>query len=137
MGAVPPSVNLADGFRAATALRGLAWFGAVGLSLSALAATTGVGLPCPWRMLTGTLCPFCGGTHVGVALLRGDLAGAWAANAFVFTGLVVLAVLGVLWTIEARGGPSVRPPKGLRWSSNRWWLLIGAAALGFTVWRNL
>ena len=137
MGVVSPATAAANGLRAVTALRGLALFGAVGLGLSALAATAGIGVPCPWRTLTGTLCPFCGATHVGVALLRGDLAGAWASNPFVLTGLVVLTLLGALWTIEALGGPSVRAPKRLRWSSDRWWLLIGAAALGFAVWRNL
>ena len=129
-----PSLN---GFRAGTALRGLAAFAATGVGLSVLAATTGVGVPCPWRMLTGTLCPFCGGTHVGVALLRGDLAAAWAANQFVLAGLVLLSLLGALWTVEALGGPSVRPPRVLRAGADRWWLAIGLLALGFAVWRNL
>ncbi|MFT3834816.1 MAG: DUF2752 domain-containing protein [Micropruina sp.] len=118
-------------------LRSLAIFGATGLGLSGLAATTGLGIPCPWRALTGTLCPFCGGTHVGMALLRGDLADAWAANQFVVVGLGVLVVLGLFWTLEALGGPAVRPPRALRWPSRRWWLLIGGGALLFGFLRNL
>ena len=118
-------------------LRSLAIFGVTGLGLSGLAATTGLGIPCPWRALTGTLCPFCGGTHVGMALLRGDLADAWAANQFVVVGLGVLVVLGLLWTLEALGGPAVRPPRALRGPSRCWWLLIGGGALLFGFLRNL
>jgi len=136
-GAVSPESAASSGFRASRALRGLASFGAVGLGLSGLALATGVGIPCPWRWLTGTLCPFCGGTHVGMALLRGDLGAAWAANPFVVVGLGVLAVLGALWTVEAVGGPAVRPPRALRWSAGRWWLVVGLLALGFALWRNL
>lgn len=136
MDAVRSETATSNGFRAGTALRGLAAFAATGVGLSVLAATTGVGVPCPWRMLTGTLCPFCGGTHVGVALLRGDLAAAWAANQFVLAGLVLLSLLGALWTVEALGGPSVRPPRVLRAGSGRGWLLIGVLALAFAVWRN-
>ncbi|MFT4296259.1 MAG: DUF2752 domain-containing protein [Micropruina sp.] len=124
-------------FSASRAVRSLAAFGAVGVGLSALALTTGAGVPCPWRELTGTLCPLCGGTHLGMALLRGDLTGAWAANSFVFAALAVLAGLGALWTVEALGGPAVRPPRALRWTSGRWWLLIGVVALVFAVVRNL
>jgi len=125
------------GFRPSLALRAAAAFGAVGVGASVLALTTGLGVTCPWRSLTGTLCPLCGGTHLGVALLRGDPAAAWSANPFVFTGLVVLGLLAILWTVELLGGPAVRPPKPLRWTAGRWWLVIGAAALAFALWRNL
>ena len=124
-------------FSAGRRLRSLAVFGATGLGLSGLAATTGLGIPCPWRALTDTLCPFCGGTHVGMALLRGDLADAWAANQFVVAGLGVLVVLGVLWMLEALGGPVVRPPRALRGSPGRWWIAVGVIAVTFTVWRNV
>lgn len=127
----------ARAFDALRGLRSLAVFGAVGFGLSALAATTGLGIPCPWRSLTGTLCPLCGGTHVGMALLGGDLAGAWAANQFVVVGLVGLAVLGLLWTVEALGGRAVRPPRVLRGRPDRWWVAVGMVAVLFAVWRNL
>lgn len=131
-----PGTAEASGFRATRALRGLASFGAVGVGLSGVALSTGLGVPCPWRWLTGTLCPFCGGTHVGVALLQGDLAAAWAANQFVLLGLGVLGVFGVLWTSEVLGGPVVRPPRALRWGAGRWWFALGVLALGFALWRN-
>lgn len=125
------------GFSAERGLRALAAFGATGLGLSGLAATTGLGIPCPWRALTGTLCPLCGGTHAGMALLRGDLADAWAANQFVVLGLGVLVVLGLLWTVEALGGPAVLPPRSLRARPGLWWVVIGAVAVSFAVARNL
>lgn len=137
MGPVRTEATAAEGFQASRALRGLVGFGAVGLALSTVSVTTGLGLPCPWRSITGTLCPLCGGTHVGTALLHADLSAAWAANQFVLIGLAVLAVLGALWTVETLGGPTVRPPRPLRMSADRWWLLVGAAALGFALWRNL
>ena len=53
------------------------------------------------------------------------------SNAAGLGGLAVVA-----WTIEAAGGPALRPPPALR-SPALWWSLLGAAALGFTIWRNL
>lgn len=135
--AVTTTAPAPGGFDSAAALRGLAGLGAVGLGLSALGLATGIGLPCPWRMLTGTLCPLCGATHVGMALLQGDLGGAWAANPFVLIGLLVLTLLGGLWTVEVLGGAAVRPPRWLRLSANRWWLAIGVVAIAFAFWRNL
>ncbi|MFT3971673.1 MAG: DUF2752 domain-containing protein [Micropruina sp.] len=132
-----PEMSSPRAFDARRGLRALGIFGAVGLGLSGLAATTGLGIACPWRALTGTLCPLCGGTHVGMALLRGDLAGAWAANQFVVGGVVVLVLLGLLWTIEALGGPAVRPPRSMRGRPGLWWVVIGAVAVVFAAVRNL
>ena len=132
-----PPVFPVRAFDARRGLRALGTFGAVGLGLSGVGVATGLGIPCPWRQLTGTLCPLCGGTHVGLALLQGDLAGAWAANQLVVGGLVVLVLLGLLWTIEALGGPAVRPPRSLRGRPGLWWVVIGAVAVVFAVVRNL
>ena len=137
MSAVTTTAPVSGGFDSAAALRGLAGFGAVGLGLSALGLATGISPPCPWRMLTGTLCPLCGATHVGMALLQGDLVGAWAANPFVLIGLLVLTLLGSFWTLETLGGAAVRPPRWLRLSANRWWLVVGVGAVAFALWRNL
>ncbi len=136
-GVVSAGTLPARDFDARHGLRSLTAFGGAGLGLSVVAATTGLGVPCPWRSLTGTLCPLCGGTHVGVALLHGDLAAAWAANQFVVVGLAGLVVLALLWTIEALGGPGVRPPRVLRGRPDRWWLAVGAIAVLFALWRNL
>ncbi|GAB2582377.1 hypothetical protein GCM10009593_21920 [Microlunatus antarcticus] len=101
-------------FRARSALRPLVGFFAAGLGLSALYATTGVGVGCPFRIVTGWDCPLCGGTRMGSALLHGDVAAAFAFNPVALVGIALLGVVGVLWLVEALGGPVVRPPAGLR-----------------------
>ena len=102
------------GFRPGPALRPLAGFFATGLGLSALYATTGVGVSCPFRVVTGWDCPLCGGTRMGSALLHGDVAAAFAFNPVALVAIAVLGLIGVLWVVETLGGPAVRPPLGLR-----------------------
>ena len=123
-------------FSAARALRSAAWFGAAGLALSVVKLTTGIGIGCPWRHLTGTLCPLCGATTMGTQLLTGDLAGAWASNPFVMVLLGLGGLAAVAWTVELAGGPALRPPPALR-APALWWSLLGGAALAFAIWRNL
>jgi hypothetical protein len=99
-------------------------------------------MPCPFRLLTGWNCPLCGGTRMGGALLHGDLAAAWSFNPVALGGLLVLGTLGVLWALEAAGGPAVRLPRrlGLRLGrvSATQWLVIGVGlAVVWTVLRNL
>jgi hypothetical protein len=117
-------------------------FFAGGLALSALYATTGLGLPCPFRLLTGWDCPLCGGTRMGEALLHGDVQAAFGFNPLALVGLVILAVLGVLWTVEATGGPAFRLPRPLSERLRRvrpmQWLVIGLlVAVIYTITRNL
>lgn len=50
---------------------------------------------CPLHSLTGLQCPGCGSQRMVHALLHGDLAGAWHANAFLVASLPALAFL--LW----------------------------------------
>lgn len=54
--------------------------GAVGLAYAGWVAATGWYLPCLFRSVTGLLCPACGISHLCMALLAGDWAGAFAAN---------------------------------------------------------
>ena len=113
-----------------------------GLALSALFATTGVGLPCPFLVLTGWQCPLCGGTRMGSALLHGDLASAFVANPAALVAVVVLVLLTLAWTVELLGGPAVRPPRALARRLRRvpawvWLVLGGAAAVTYAVLRNL
>jgi hypothetical protein len=129
-------------FRPQTGLKYLGGFVASGLGLSALYATTGVGLPCPLREFTGWQCPFCGGTRMGSALLHLDIGAAFAYNPVVLVGLVVLGVLGTVWAIETVGGPALRLPPAistpLRRVGRDRWLLIGlGAAVIYAVLRNL
>jgi hypothetical protein len=136
------STYLAREFRAARGLAYLAGFFAYGVGLSILYAKVGVGLPCPFRWATGWDCPLCGATRMGSALLHFDLAGAFSFNPVVLVGLGVLAVLGVLWTVEVLGGPRVRPPRRLaerlrRVHPTRWLVLGMSVAIVYTLVRNL
>lgn len=66
----------------------LAGFAYLGFCLS-----TGMSLPCPFRLLTGYLCPGCGVTHMALALAHGDLYGAMSANpAILLTAPLMLAL---------------------------------------------
>jgi Protein of unknown function (DUF2752) len=134
--------TVARQFRAARAAGYVGAFFAGGLALSALYATTGLALPCPFRALTGWDCPLCGGTRMGEALLHGDIQAAFGFNPLALVGLLILGVLGVLWTVEAAGGPAVRLPRSLgeriRRVSFKQWLLVGLlVAVIYTVARNL
>ncbi|MGI8458615.1 MAG: DUF2752 domain-containing protein [Propionibacteriaceae bacterium] len=140
--AVRPVVPASAPFEVRRALLGLGAFGAVGVSVSTIYATTGVGLPCPLRTLTGWDCPLCGGTRLGSALLHGDVEAAFVANPLVLIGLGVLVVLGGLWIVEAIGGPRFRPPARVQTVSRRlspttWTALALGLGLGYAVARNL
>jgi len=141
MGSVASSY-LAPEFRATKGLAYLGGFFAYGLALSALYAGAGIGLPCPFRWLTGWECPLCGATRMGSALLHLDLASALAFNPVVLLGLAVLTVLGILWTAEVLTGAAVRPPDPLRDRLRRVhptrWLVAALLLAGvYTVLRNL
>ena len=132
----------APAFRAGRGLACLGGFAACGAGLSALFVLTGASLPCPFLLATGWDCPLCGGTRLGAALLHGDVVAAFALNPLVWLGLVVLTVLGVLWTIEALGGPAARLPAraAMPLASVRptdWLVLGGVVAAVFVVLRNL
>jgi len=55
-------------------------------------------IQCPWRVLTGTLCPACGSQRALHALVHGQLAQAWSYNYFFIISIpyAMLAVL-VAW----------------------------------------
>jgi uncharacterized protein DUF2752 len=113
-----------------------------GFALSALFATTGFGVPCPFLALTGWECPLCGGTRMGAALLHGDLAGAYAFNPLALIAMTVLCALAVVWAIEIAGGPAARPARGLTKRLQQVpavaWLLVSLLiAVVYTVLRNL
>lgn len=117
-------------------LGGYALFVGVGVGASIVSRVTGFGLACPWRSLTGTACPLCGSTHLGMSLLSGDLLSAWSANQFIFVVLVVVSVLAGFWTITALGGPAVRLPG--RWGQRQLWIVTASiAALAFMIARNV
>jgi Protein of unknown function (DUF2752) len=129
-------------FRAVRAAGYVGAFFAGGLALSALYATTGLGLPCPFRAITGWDCPLCGGTRMGEALLHGDVSAAFGFNPVALIGLFVAGVLGVLWAVEAAGGPTVRLPRAVsmrlqRLAVSLWLIAALVAAVAYTLARNL
>lgn len=75
----------------------------------AVTTSTGVGLSCPLRTLTGVPCPACGLTTAAVALVRGHFGTAFAASPVIF-GLAALAVaVGPL--VALRGLGVLAPPR--------------------------
>ena len=113
-----------------------------GVALSAGDAVTGVGIPCPFRAITGWLCPLCGGTRMGEALLHGDVVAALRSNPLALVAVAGLAVLTILWTVELLGGPRIRLPERLarRLRSVPGWVWPTVAAtvvVGYAVLRNL
>jgi hypothetical protein len=79
---------------------------------------------------------------MGAALLDGDVLAAFGHNPLALIGLLILGLLGVLWAVEAVGGPAVRLPRRLAGRLRRvrpaQWLLIGlVVAVMYTLARNL
>jgi hypothetical protein len=139
---VVSTVPAVSGFRPETGLKWIAGLFAYGLGLSALYATTGFGLPCPFRAITGWDCPLCGGTRMGSALLHLEIGAAFAFNPLAMVALVVVGLVGVAWTVQLAGGPALRPPTAMRKRlvavRGTWWLGAGLAVLvGYTVLRNV
>ncbi|WP_432134873.1 MULTISPECIES: DUF2752 domain-containing protein [unclassified Streptomyces] len=87
---------------------------------------------CPFRLVTGQLCPACGGTRMAYDLLHGDLAGAWHDNrALLLASPFALALLG-RWAWEGLRGRRWRPRL-----SRRTQILILGLAVTWTVVRNV
>ncbi len=105
----------ADRVRYATALVGLlVWllYTRVFWTLHSVHATLP---PCPFRLLTGQPCPFCGGTRSFAQMWDGDVAGA-ARYHPLGPALLVLTLLGVAGlAVLLAGGRAVRwrPALGL------------------------
>jgi hypothetical protein len=87
---------------------------------------------CPFRLVTGLLCPACGGTRMAYDLMHGHLAEAWLDNrALLLAAPFALAMLG-RWMTEGLRGRRWQPRVGPRGQ-----LLILALAVTWTVVRNL
>jgi len=118
-------------------LAGVGGLVAVGAGLSLVYAFTGWGLACPFRMLTGWSCPFCGGTRMGAALLHGDLLAAWQSNPVLLVAGVLLAVRTIGWVVEWLRHPG----RGNRWLprvvSHYWWVFAVVISVAWVLVRNL
>lgn len=124
--------------------RRLAWLtllGAPALVAGGVYAATGHGVPCPFLMVTGWLCPLCGGSRMGAALLAGDLSAAWGWNPFLLALMTVLALVW-LWTLFCL---AARWPAGLpgpfarldRLAPATLLVLVGVPGVVFGAVRNL
>jgi hypothetical protein len=79
---------------------------------------------------------------MGEALLHADVLAAFGYNPLALIGLLILGVLGVLWAIEAAGGPAFRLPHRLAERLRRvrpaHWLVVGLlVAVIYTIVRNV
>ncbi|WP_369181437.1 DUF2752 domain-containing protein [Streptomyces mutabilis] len=87
---------------------------------------------CPFRYVTGLLCPACGGTRMTYDLMHGHFAAAWLDNrALLLAAPFALALWG-RWTVEGLRGRFYRP-RIAPWVQT----LILLAAVAWTVVRNL
>ncbi len=64
---------------------------------------TGIGIPCPFRLLTGLQCPGCGVSRMCLALLRLDFKSAFGYNQAIFClAPILLFVFGRLLYLYIR-----------------------------------
>lgn len=89
--------------------------------------------PCPFRALTGYVCPGCGTTRAVHALLRGEVAGAFAYNplaVLVVPALLYALVSACVFVARGRWLPRPVPPA---------WAIRGfaVAVMAFGILRNV
>ncbi|BBC36076.1 uncharacterized protein SGFS_073700 [Streptomyces graminofaciens] len=87
---------------------------------------------CPFRYVTGLLCPACGGTRMVYDLMHGQFTAAWHDNrALLLAAPFALALLG-RWSVEGLRGRRWRPRLKPRTQA-----VILGIAVTWTVVRNL
>ncbi|MFF9213699.1 MULTISPECIES: DUF2752 domain-containing protein [unclassified Streptomyces] len=87
---------------------------------------------CPFRLLTGLLCPACGGTRMVYDLMHGHLAAAWLDNRALLLASPLALGLLARWAVEGVRGRRWRPTLSARAQA-----LILLLAVAWTVTRNL
>ena len=112
--------------------------GVVGFGLGTVHLVTGLGLPCPFRALTGWLCPFCGGTHMAESLLRGDVPAAWAANPLLLVVAAVAGLRAVGWLVELVRSPGAPSRTWLPTAWHGHWFAVSVViGVAYVLVRNL
>ncbi|MFH8464351.1 DUF2752 domain-containing protein [Streptomyces sp. NPDC017991] len=87
---------------------------------------------CPFRFVTGLLCPACGGTRMTYDLMHGQFGAAWLDNrALLLASPFALALLA-RWIVEGLRGRRWRPEL-----SPRVQVLVLSLAVAWTVVRNI
>jgi len=90
--------------------------GVAALAWPTLTGATRFGLPCPLRAVTGIPCPLCGMTTASVALVRGDVGAAVAANPFVLALAAFTLAMAVLMLLRLTGrAPATTGPRPALW----------------------
>ncbi|BAL81886.1 hypothetical membrane protein [Selenomonas ruminantium subsp. lactilytica TAM6421] len=109
----------------------LAGLAALGFAYLLLIGWLGRGIPCIFRLLTGYKCPGCGVTHLVLALLKGDIQGAWQANPAI---LLVLPLFIFWWCYDAyrwvKDGKRAHFPEKIGYVLVVYFLIFG-------IWRNV
>ena len=90
-------------------------------------------LPCPFRLMTGLYCPFCGGLRMVHDLLHGDAARAFHDNAL---AVPLVAFAALAWLNLAVGYWRGRPPVRLHRPGWMWPAAV-IVLVAWTVVRNL
>ncbi|MFJ3195488.1 DUF2752 domain-containing protein [Streptomyces griseoviridis] len=88
--------------------------------------------PCPFHLLTGLLCPACGGTRMVYDLMHGHLGQAWLDNRLLLLAAPFALALAGRWAVEGLRGRRWRPALGRRAQA-----AILLTAVAWTVTRNL
>ncbi|MGV9277613.1 DUF2752 domain-containing protein [Streptomyces griseosporeus] len=87
---------------------------------------------CPFRLVTGFLCPACGGTRMTYDLMHGHYEAAWLDNRLLLLASPFALALLLRWTLEGLRGRRWRPAFSRPAQAA---ILLTAAA--WTVTRNL
>ncbi len=88
---------------------------------------------CPFNLVTGLLCPACGGTRMAYDLMHGDVAAAFHDNALMLTlGVPAAAYLGGRWLVAGLRGRRYRPAPGKVGTA-----VVLGLAVAWTIARNL
>ncbi len=91
--------------------------------------TASVYPPCPFKLLTGWNCPFCGGLRMTHDLLHGDLMASINDNVFLLVFVLAGVPLVAIWGLLRRSGRVALPTSAV--------VTITVAAAVWTVVRNL
>ncbi|MEU9185115.1 DUF2752 domain-containing protein [Streptomyces sp. NPDC048484] len=87
---------------------------------------------CPFRYVTGLLCPACGGTRMVYDLMHRQFAAAWLDNRVLLLASPFALALLARWIVEGLRGRRWRPELSARTQA-----LVLAVAVVWTVIRNI
>ena len=104
----------------------------IGALYALIIRLTGIGIPCPIRRLTGTMCPGCGTTRMMMSILKLDFASAFRYNSAVFCMIPLMAATAARYSYVYIKTGKVRD----RFADIAVWFMIGVL-LVFGVVRNI